>query len=43
MDKVLIGLCLVNNTLYDDKKLDMRRAIVGGYNASKINVLNCWE
>lgn len=43
MDKVLFGLCLVNNPLYDDKKLDMRRAIVGGYNASKINVLNYWE
>ena len=39
MDKVLIGLCLVNNLLYDDKKLDMRRAIVGGYDVSKINVL----
>lgn len=39
MDKALVGLCLVNNTLYDDKKLDMRRAIVGGYDVSKINVL----
>ena len=42
MAKVNIGLSLVNNTLYDDKKLDMRIAIVGGYNASKINVLNYW-
>lgn len=39
MAKVLIGLCLVNNMLYDDKKLDMRLAIVGGCNASKVNVL----
>lgn len=39
MDKVLIGLCLVNNLLYDDKKLDMKLAIVGGYDVSKINVL----
>lgn len=39
MAKVTIGLPLVNNTLYDDKKLDMRRAVVGGCNASKINVL----
>lgn len=31
MAKILIGLCLVNNPLYDDKKLDMRRVIVGGY------------
>lgn len=38
MDKVLFGLCLVNNTLYDGEKLDMRRVIVGGCNASKINV-----
>lgn len=31
MDKILIGLCLVNNPLSDAKKLDMRRVIVGGY------------
>ena len=39
MYKVLIGLCLVNNLLYDDKKLDMKLAIVGGYDTSKVNVL----
>lgn len=39
MAKVLIGLCLVNNPLSDAKKLDMRRVIVGGYDVSKINVL----
>ena len=39
MAEVIISLCFVNNTLYDDKKLDMRRAVVGGYDASKINVL----
>lgn len=31
MAKVLIGLCLVNNPLYDGKKLDLRRVIIGGY------------
>lgn len=39
MAKVLFGLCLVNSILSDYKKLDMRREIVGGYDASKINVL----
>ena len=43
MAKILIGLCLVNNPLYDYKKLDMRHAIVGGYDVSKINVLECQE
>lgn len=31
MAKVLIGLCLVNNPLYDGKKLDLRHVIIGGY------------
>lgn len=43
MAKILIGLCLEDNPLYSGKKLDLRHVIVGGYNASKINVLNCWE